>query len=85
MVYRPVSGSGSRFAFGVPRSVGSAVVRNRARRRVQAILRDLDREFDDLPRPGEYFIGIAAPLERLSYLELRAMIIDLLRRSGKSQ
>ena len=84
MTYCPGPGRVCRFGFAVPGSAGSAVVRNRARRRVQAVLRDLDREADGLPRPGDYFVGVAAPLDRLSPLELRAAIVDLLRRVGRS-
>lgn len=77
-------GPACRFGFVVPRSAGSAVVRNRSRRRVRAVIRDLDREACGLPRPGDYCVGVAAPLDGLSASELRAAIIDLLRRVSQS-
>ena len=84
VTYCPGPGSVCRFGFAVPRAAGSAVVRNRSRRRVRAVLRDLDREAGGLPRPGDYFIGVAAPLDGLSASELRAAIVDLLRRVARS-
>lgn len=84
MAYCPGPGRVCRFGFGMPRSAGSAVIRNRHRRRVRAVLRDLAREASGLLRPGDYFVGIAAPLDRLSYLELRAAIVDLLLRVDRS-
>lgn len=84
MTHRPGPGRVCRVGFGMPRSAGSAVVRNRSRRRVQAVLRDLDREADGLPRPGDYLVQVAVPLDRLSHRELRAAVVDLLRRLGRS-
>lgn len=79
----PDRGRVCRVGFGMPKSAGSAVVRNRSRRRVQAVLRDLDREAGGLPRPGDYLVQVAAPLDRLSHRELRAAVVDLLRRLGR--
>ena len=82
--YCPGPGPVCRFGFATPRSAGSAVTRNRSRRRIQAVLRDLDREAGGLPRPGDYCVGIAAPLNGLSASELRAAVVDLLRRVSRS-
>ena len=82
--YCPGPGPVCRFGFAAPRSAGSAVTRNRSRRRIQAVLRDLDREAGGLPRPGDYCVGIAAPLDGLSAPELRAAVVDLLRRVSRS-
>ena len=84
MTHCPGPGRVCRFGFGMPKSSGSAVVRNRSRRRVQAVLRDLDREAGGLPRPGDYLVQVAAPLDRLSHQELRVAVVDLLRRVGRS-
>ena len=84
MTHCPGPGRVCRVGFGMPRSSGSAVVRNRSRRRVQAVLRDLDREAGGLPRPGDYLVQVAASLDRMSHRELRAAVVDLLRRLDRS-
>ena len=65
--------------FVVPRSVGTAVVRNRARRRVRGALQELVRDREVVLSDGEYRLGIHAPLEALSAPELRATVSGLLR------
>lgn len=65
--------------FVVPKSVGTAVVRNRARRRVRGALGELVRDRAVVLAGGEYRLGIFAPLETLSAPELRATVGGLLR------
>ncbi len=65
--------------FVVPKSVGTAVQRNRARRRVREALRELAREKTVALGAGEYRLGISAPLEGLSAAELRATVGELLK------
>jgi len=65
--------------FMVPKSVGTAVVRNRARRRVRGALHELVRDRAVVLTSGEYRLGIFAPLETLSATELRATVGGLLR------
>lgn len=65
--------------FVVPRSVGTAVVRNRARRRVRGALHELVRDRAVVLAGGEYRLSIFAPLETLSATELRARVGGLLR------
>ena len=76
--YRATLEPNSRVAFAISRSVGGAVVRNRIRRRIQAVLRDLDRETEDLPPPGDLLIRVTAPLDGWSHAQLRSTMIDLL-------
>lgn len=76
--YHPIPGSVTRTAFSISRSVGGAVVRNRIRRRIQAVLRDLDRETEDLPPRGDLLIRVTAPLDSWSHAQLRKTMIDLL-------
>ncbi len=64
--------------YAVPRSVGTAVVRNRARRRVREVLRELVRDRAVVLEGGEYRLGIFASLETLSAAELRGAMIGLL-------
>ena len=66
--------------FVVPKSVGTAVARNRARRRVRETMRELTRDGAVVLGGGEYRLGISAPLERLSAAELRSTMGELLRK-----
>ena len=66
--------------FVVPKSVGTAVKRNRARRRVREALRQLARDGAVVLGDGEYRLGISAPLESLSATELRVTVGELLRK-----
>ena len=65
--------------FVVPKSVGTAVVRNRARRRVRAALYELVRDRAAVLASGEYRLGIFTSLEALSTAELRATVGGLLK------
>ena len=62
----------------VPKSVGTAVVRNRARRRVREALRELAGDGTIVLSDGEYRLGISSSLDRLSAVELRATLAKLL-------
>jgi len=64
--------------FAVPKSLGNAVTRNRARRRVRAVLQELQRDNSVMFEQGEYRISILAPLTNVSPKELRAMMLELL-------
>lgn len=76
--YRPSPTAATRIAFSIPRKVGNAVQRNRIRRRIQAVLRDLDRETEDLPPSGDYLIRVTGPLDGWTHERLRTTMIDLL-------
>ena len=68
----------ARVLFAVPKSVGTAVVRNRARRRVREALRELADDGTIVLAGGEYRLGISSSLEGLSAAELRAALGALL-------
>lgn len=68
-----------RVHLAVPKSVGTAVVRNRIRRRIREALRVLTRDEAVVLACGEYHLRVSAPLERLSAAELRSMVGELLR------
>lgn len=71
--------SGLRVLFVVPKSVGPAVRRNRARRRVREALRELESgEGAGALGVGEYRLSVFAPLESLSATELRTAVSELL-------
>lgn len=66
-------------AFAVPKAIGTAVARNRARRRLRAVLNELATEDSGLLHSGDYLIRVTAPLNQVSYGELRLIVTGLLR------
>lgn len=76
--YRAAPGV-ARVHLAVPKSVGTAVVRNRVRRRIRETLRELARDEAVALAGGEYHLRVSAPLERFSAAELRSMVGELLR------
>ena len=58
-------------AFAIGRSVGGAVERNRLRRRMRAILVDLDLA------PGTYLVSAGPAASRLSPADLRAQLVEV--------
>ena len=77
LVVRPDATQQPRFAFAIPRSVGSAVVRNRIKRRLRAILVDLDQTPPGLPG-GDHLIRITAPIDNWSHTTLHNLMATLL-------
>jgi ribonuclease P protein component len=75
----------TRVAYAIGRKVGGAVVRNRIRRRLRAIVL----EIRPLLRPGSYLIGAAAEAAALSYGELRrtvsAAVVAVVDRSPRPE
>jgi ribonuclease P protein component len=68
----------ARVAFAVGRRVGSAVERNRVRRRLRALVRETP-----APVPaGAYLIGAAPTATELSYAQLGAALDDALRKTA---
>jgi ribonuclease P protein component len=64
-----------RVAFAIGRAVGTAVARNRLRRRLRAILGGID-----VP-PGIYLIGAAPAAAELTFDELRTVTVRLIARA----
>lgn len=64
-----------RVAYAVGRRAGGAVVRNRIRRRLRAVVRDVSNEL----RPGSYLIGAGREAATVPYGELRATVSEALR------
>lgn len=66
-----------RFAYSVPRRVGTAVDRNRYRRRLRAVV------FEAAPHvpPGAYLIGLGPAVRGVSFQELRRRVIEAMRRA----
>ena len=70
-----------RVAYTIGKQVGGATVRNRIRRRLRAIVRDLERPLG----PGAWLIGAAPEVAKLSYEQLKAAVaeaVDALAASG---
>lgn len=80
-----VDGEGAaraRVAYAVGRSVGSAVERNRLRRRLRAVVRELAAEL----RPGAYLVGVGPEAASLGFDELRELVreaIEATRQAGE--
>lgn len=63
-----------RVAFAIGKKVGGAVERNRARRRLRSLMRELS---GSLPR-GSYLIGMQPSAARLGYQELNTALVHAL-------
>lgn len=66
----PGDGARPRFAYGVGRRVGPAVVRNRVRRRLRAAAREIVRDEGGLPA-GAYLVTVRPEAASLDYADLR--------------
>jgi ribonuclease P protein component len=67
--------AGARVAYAIPRPVGSAVVRNRLRRRLRAIFVDIDRSANPLPA-GDYLVRVRPGASDSSFDELRQHLTE---------
>jgi ribonuclease P protein component len=63
-----------RVAYAIGRRAGGAVVRNRIRRRLRAIIREVGAQL----RPGAYLFGASAASSSLSYQDLKATVCQAL-------
>ena len=69
-----------RVAFAVPRTVGSAVERNRWRRRLRAVVVETT---SAIPA-GTYLVGVDQLVRGLSFQELRARVIEAMQRATEA-
>jgi ribonuclease P protein component len=70
-----------RLAFAVGRRVGNAVVRNRVRRRIRAVVMELVREGG--LAPGAYLVVVAPQGATLPYAQLAAIVGTAFRRVAR--
>jgi ribonuclease P protein component len=61
-----------RVAYAIGKQVGGATVRNRIRRRLRAIVRELERPLE----PGAWLIGAAPEVAKLSYGEVKEAVTE---------
>lgn len=66
-------------AYALGRATGPAVVRNRLRRQLRAVMADADRTSE--VSPGWYLVGADAAAVSLSFFELSTRVPDLLNRA----
>lgn len=64
-----------RVAFALSRRRGTAVERNRVRRRLRAVFREVAADL----APGRYLVGVRAPASAVTYRPARAELVRLLR------
>jgi len=78
VVYRPACGSpaGLRVAFAIGREVGTAVVRNRLRRRLRSVMTELAVPGSGLPA-GDYLIRVDPASASSDSSELREALVIL--------
>ena len=81
VAFVPSSASGDdapvRVAYAIGRRVGGAVVRNRLRRRLRAVLAEEAAAGGRL-RPGDYLVAIAPEAADLPFSELRTLVTSAL-------
>jgi ribonuclease P protein component len=68
-----------RVAFAVPRKVGTAVERNRLRRRLRAITVEASASIP----AGAYLIGVDQGVRDLPFQELEAKVIEAMQRASR--
>lgn len=59
-------------AYGISRAVGTAVVRNRTRRRLRAVMRDCQAE--GLLGPGRFLVSVSPGVVDLGFDDLQAHV-----------
>lgn len=74
----------ARVGFAISRTVGNAVQRNRIRRRLRAVLRDISREDASLLPSGDYLFRVTSSVEHWSPAKLRSAVDGLLRETVMS-
>ena len=75
VLMRPTTDEISRIAFAVPRRVGNSVVRNRTKRRLRAVVSQLDQR--GLMLTGDYLFRVTAPIEHWTHQQLVSTVTEL--------
>jgi ribonuclease P protein component len=74
-----------KFAFAVGRPVGSAVRRNRVRRRLRAIVRELLARPSSPVEPGTYLVAVGPEAVTQSYGELKSSVEAAIAKVGPNE
>lgn len=77
IVVRPDPTQSARFGYAIPRSVGSAPVRNRIKRRLRGVLIELDEGVPGLAG-GDHLIRVTGSIEHWPHETLRSTMAELL-------
>src|SRR5688500_19354240 len=85
VTYRPAGpeAPSPRVAYGISRKVGNAVVRNRTRRRLRAIVHQLDGSPEGLP-PGTYLVTTRPDVVDVGYERLAGLVAAACSVSARS-
>ena len=78
VVYLHDDGDGARVGYAVGRRAGGAVERNRLRRRLRAVVQEI--EADEGLRPGAYLVAPASETSGLGHEELTRTLREAMRR-----
>jgi ribonuclease P protein component len=70
-----------RVAFAVPRKVGTAVERNRCRRRLRAVVAEIAASIP----AGAYLVGIDQGVRGLRFQKLRTTVIEAMQRASEGE
>jgi ribonuclease P protein component len=73
------NGPNFRVGISVSKRVGNAVIRNRIKRRVREVIRELE---DDLSEGKDYVIIARKPTADMSFHQIKSSLIHVLKRSG---
>lgn len=73
------AGEPPKVAFAVGRRIGRAVHRNRVRRQLRSIMRELVAQANSPVQPGTYLVGVNPQVTTLSYQELKSTVEAALR------
>jgi len=79
LVFRVESSDAVRVAFAIPRSVGNAVVRNRTKRRIRAVMQEMTSATPPCLVGGDYLVRVTNPIDSWSHATLRTTMTELLR------
>jgi ribonuclease P protein component len=75
----PKAEEARRVAFAVPRNVGTAVERNRCRRRLRAVVAETTASLS----AGTYLVAVDQGVRDLTFQELRARVIEAMQRASQ--
>lgn len=79
IAYLPVPTDRVRVAYALPKRVGTAVVRNRVRRRLRSAFESIENAGQHSFPKGTYLVSASAEVARMPFVELVASLTSMLR------